>query len=241
MDRRAYSLLSFFPQRPHASWHGGVLVPGAALLSLSLAACSAAEPENPEAQENTPGAITIAAASDSTEQQALAHLYRLAMAEENVAATVDTHDLPGADRLEWLRDPGVDMVVGCTGELLAQASPRQATELAEKLAGAEANPNSQEGLQLTYEAVMGTLGYEYGVPDPSPAQGCAQETVEGALPQNILPVFRKLSVGREGLKEMNRLTRLITTHDVETLVEEAEESGDVAATAEEWYRNNATI
>lgn len=216
------------------------------MTAVACAACSAAEPESPEAQQQTPGAIHIVAASDSIEQQALAHLYRMAMAEENVAATVETQERSDEDRLEWLRDPGVDMVVGCTGELLTHASPSQAAELSEQLEGGEANPNSQEGMQRTYEAVMGTLDYEYGVPDPSPAQGCAEseaseEAGTSVLPQNILPVFRKLSVGREGLKEMNRLTRLITTHDVETLVEEAMESGDVAATAEEWYRNNATI
>ncbi|KQB83749.1 hypothetical protein [Corynebacterium oculi] len=241
MTRRAASSPRFSGSRALA--RRGVVVPLIApVVALACVACSAAEPENPEAQQETPGVVHIAAASDSVEQQALAHLYRLAMAEENVAATVDTQERRGEDRLEWLRDPAVDMVVGCTGELLTHSSPRQAAELAEQLEGGESNPNSQEGLQLTYETVMGTLGYEYGVPDPSPAQGCARDVAEGeVLPQNILPVFCKLSVGREGLKEMNRLTRLITTHDVETLVEEAEESGDVAATAEQWYRDNATI
>ncbi|KQB86318.1 hypothetical protein [Corynebacterium lowii] len=216
----------------------------AALMSAALAlnACSSAEPENPDAQEQQPVGMRIVAASNSTEQQVLANLYRLAMAEENVASTVVVKDLPGDNRLEWLMDPETDMIVGCTGELLSHSSPRQAAELSEELSGDDSNPNSQEGFQRTYETLMGTLSYEYGVPDPSPAQGCAAEVSEGdVLPQNILPIFRKLSVNREALKEMNRLTRLITTHDVETLIEEAESSGDIQETAQEWYRDNASI
>ncbi|MGV0341143.1 hypothetical protein [Corynebacterium mastitidis] len=212
-----------------------------AVLAVALTSCSSAEPESPDVTD-VPAGIRIAAAADSPEQQALAHLYRMAMAEENVAATVEVGDYPGKDRLQWLLDPEVDMVVGCTGELLSHSSPHQAEELRDEMGGDDSNPNSQEGLERTYETLMGTLGYEYGVPDPSPAQGCADEVPEDdVLPQSILPVFRKLSVGREGLKEMNRLTRLITTHDVETLVEEVRESRDARATAEQWYRDNASV
>ncbi|MBC3186162.1 hypothetical protein H7347_06180 [Corynebacterium sp. zg-331] len=239
MDRR----VTRAPRRPRSHRRLRAQLRQTAWISataLLCASCSAAEPENPDAQEETPRVVHIVAASDSIEQQALAHLYRLAMAEENVVSTVETRPGRGEEMLEWLRDPGVDMVVGCTGVLLGESSPHQAEELNRELA--DTDLDSQEAMELTYETVMGTLGYEYGVPDPSPAQGCAVSTGRrDALPRNILPVFRKLSVGREGFKEMNRLTRLITTHDVETLVEDAVESGDVAATAERWYRENATI
>ena len=199
--------------------------------------------DGPQARD---GRVDIVVAAGDVEKRALAHIYRMALLDEGIPAVVEARETTQDERMEWLTDPGVDMVIGCTGELLTQRSPHEAEQLRDQLtAGAIADP-----VQATYEALAATLSYQFDVPDPSPASGCRSHspaaagshasTSRDALPESFIPIFRKTAVARERLKGINRITRLVPTADIEKIVAEAgTDPSRVDELGEQWFRDNA--
>lgn len=205
------------------------------------------------------GEVVIQVSAADPENRVLAEIYRRALASGDVHGVVETVD-PDSERgkagqLEWLADGGADLVIGCTGQLLADAQPEAAETLDEEFNAEEDsdNPTAGDAGQRTYDALLGALPGDYDVPDPSPAEGCSQgavpdakvdkdasgkgatsESAGEALPQNIVPVYRKTSVNRWGKKGLNDLTRLLTTHDLQEMTEQVEDGGDPDHVVGEW-------
>lgn len=205
------------------------------------------------------GEVVIQVSAGDPENRLLAEIYRWALAKGDVHGVVETvapdSERGQAGQLEWLADGGADLVIGCTGQLLADVRPEAAETLDEEFTAAEAsdNPTAGDAGQRTYDALLGALPGDYDVPDPSPAEGCSQgavpdakvdkdasgrgatsESAGEALPQNIVPVYRKTAVNRWGKKGLNDLTRLLTTHDLQEMAERVEDGEEPDQIIYEW-------
>lgn len=186
----------------------------------------------------------------------MATLYKLKIeAQVGTFTYVEFGDSARGHRLDWLTDGDTDVVVGCTGELLAYLNPDSARGFVEEAdtgadeaaagpLGQGSGKDAEERSYRVYEELMGSLSFGQSLPDPSPAQGCiGSPDYSDALPQNVVPVFSSGAIDRYALKALNGMTRLVTTQDLEEIVEEAEERGggaDAATdAATEWYGINA--
>lgn len=225
---------------------------GALFGSATLAGCSA---------ENTPAhrmhssgaAATIQVPAGDPETRAVGEAYRFGLARAEIDSRVEEVTDPqrrARGPLEWLADGGADLVVGCTGEILAQEDPATAQRLRDEFAGdaddEEAAGAAGDAAQRTYDAVMGVLRGDYDLPDPSPAQWCPRQDEEDApgrqaateaadeLPANVVAVYRKNTVSRWGKRDLNAVTRLLSPHDIEEMGEKIAAGGDPEQIVRDW-------
>ncbi|MGD7002466.1 hypothetical protein [Corynebacterium halotolerans] len=216
--------------RPAAVLAGG--------LALTLSACSDAEPmSNQDSGTNRPLVIiAVPDPEDSTEQLVLGELYEHTMLANDREAVTDivpstTTDEHGVSLLSSSR---ADMMIGCTGDLLGAFDPVRAEELKAEIAAAEDPAAARKDVrQQVYDELVSVLPSQYDAPDPSPAEACGGEAT--GLPQNIVPVFLKTSVGRTELQAMNKLGRALTTEDIEDVVADARETGSVQEAAGNYF------
>ncbi|AIG64341.1 hypothetical protein CATYP_06735 [Corynebacterium atypicum] len=195
------------------------------------------------------GTAKIQIAEGDTQAAVLAEAYRFALERGGIGATVEVvgKDDPrsSAGELSWLADGGAGVIVGCTGQLMAQADADGAARLqaalkAEEAAGSSGGAaGSGDAPQQTYDALMGVLPGDFDLPDPSPAEGCSTisqpgEADDERLPQNVVPVYRKINVSRWGKKSLNDVTRLLTTHELAEMIERVEAGDAPQDVVTEW-------
>ncbi len=207
----------------------------ATLLAVSsLTACS----QNELARDESPLSaqpVTISVNSTSMGQMVLGEMYQQVLTLQGRQTSLSLEsEVDALDRLSRLNEHEADLIVGCTGHLLAQLHPAKAEELSEEFRAAGGDPNSAELSQETYDEFVGSLPGDLAVTDPSSAQGCSGAPDTPELPQNIVPIFHKELFDREELKAITDAGRLLTTMDLHEMAEEAEHRGSVADVVSEW-------
>ena len=181
--------------------------------------------------------VRIAADPSDPEQMVLAEIYRqvaeLAGRDVGIVGKQFAHD---ADKLALLQTRDANLAVMCVGSLVMTANPGEAETLEAKSQEANADDSNDVDLALaTYDAAVGTLPGAFKTVDPSPAEGCADDD-HGDLPQNIIPVYEAGLFDRGVRNAMNKVTRALSTADLEKLVEKTEEDGDPGAAVNAWMQ-----
>lgn len=215
----------------------GISVVAVGCFGLVLSSCTAAEPKA-NTFHNAERPLVIAVATDrqdSTEQVVFGDLYEQAFWADGRSAVRDVlpHDSQ-EHAIARLGDTRAEMMIGCTGDLLAAFSPDMAEEIHAEIAAAD-DPEAarNDNRQRTYDALKSVLPSHLDAPDPSPAEGC--EGPDTGLPQNIVPVFQKTALSRADRQTLNELGRSLTTEDIQEIVEAARDSGSVSAAVEDYY------
>lgn len=201
---------------------------------LTMTACSAAEPGR-EANGDHTRTVRITVGADSEEQLVLGEVYSQVLQETGRSTSLIVEDALGeGNRLELLHAGETDLIIGCTGLMLSQLDPSRAGEVSQAIEADEVEDPSDE----TYREFLGALPAQLTAPDPSPAQGCATEVREQQqapeLPQSVIPVYRRDLFDRTELEEITSVTRFITTDEIETLIEAADEEASVSTAVAEW-------
>lgn len=181
--------------------------------------------------------VHIAADPSDTEQMVLAEIYRqvaeLAGKEVGIVGKQFADD---GDKLDLLQTRDANLAVMCVGSLVVAANPGETEVLEEKRDAADADDSNDVDLALaTYDAAVATLPGAFKTVDPSPAEGCAYSE-HADLPQNIIPVYEAGLFDRGVRNAMNKVTRALSTTDLEKLVEQAEEDGDPGAAVNAWMQ-----
>lgn len=198
---------------------------------LVLSGCAAAEPgPGPELAHDAPVSISVDA--DSVGQLLLGEIYQRTLSgpERDVALNAETspEDNPKVHRLE---SGQANFIVGCTGELLSEMNPAAAREIA------EGTDDEAENVDLVYDQFVGSLSGDLATTDPSSAQGCAD--AEGPeMTQNIVPVFEADLFGRAELGQLSSITKLLTTADLENMIDAVDETGSVPDAVDSWMNSN---
>lgn len=200
---------------------------------LSLGACSNAEPER-DPNPNHTKAVEISVAANSPEQLILGEVYAQTLEELGRPTNLSIVDSPHTTgRLDRLQSGQTDMVIGCTGVFLHALDPVRAGELAGEIAADEIEDPFDE----TYREFIGALPGTITSPDPSSAQGCADEALEKGvpdLPQSVVPVYKRDLFDRTEIVELTAVTRLLTTEDLATLIESAAEESSASQAVTAW-------
>lgn len=210
-----------------------VLAVMAVALSAALTvSCSPAEPHrdiNPDRVKP----VNIGVSQDSLEQKVLAEIYAQALIDNgrSVAITVFTNS-GKTGQVDELVEGDSDLVIGCTGDLLAETDPVTAQEIAEGVSDS-VNPNDVQLNTDVYDSLMASLPGSVTATDQSGAQGCSDSATE-KLPQNIVPVFTKTVFDDAERGMLAGYTKFITTEQLTELVENAEDSGSVTEAVSEW-------
>lgn len=209
----------------------------------------------------SPTPVAIAVDADSAEQVVLGEIYKQIFESMGYAAAVTA--LPsdaspgGTDAVEAVRSGEVDLVVACTGTLLAERDPQAATTLTSAARGdSDGSPGGGSGKgstsassEDTYDASVATLPGELRTVDPSPAQGCGDDgamDVAGALtaaslPHNIIPVFRAATFDRRTVQRVNFITRVMATEDIDEMAEDIRDGDSVHNAVADWLAEYAGI
>lgn len=207
-------------------------VAAVALASVAVASCSSAEPHrdiNPDRVKP----VNIGVSQNSLEQKVLAEIYAQALINRGRSASITVFSAAGpTGQVDELVEEDSDLIIGCTGDLLAQTAPVTADEIAEK-ASDSANPNDVSINTEVYDALMASLPAQVTATDPSGAQGCA-DSEASELPQNIVPVFTKTVFDGAERKIFDSYTKFITTELLTELVDNARESGSVSEAVAQW-------
>ena len=207
-------------------------VAAVALASVAVASCSSAEPHrdiNPDRVKP----VNIGVSQNSVEQKVLAEIYAQALVNRGRSASITVFSAAGpTGQVDELVEEDSDLIIGCTGDLLAQTDPVTADEIAEK-ASDSANPNDVSINTEVDDALMASLPAPVTATDPSGAQGCADSEAP-ELPQNIVPVFTKTVFDGAERKIFDSYTKFITTELLTELVDNARESGSVSEAVAQW-------
>lgn len=206
-----------------------------AAATLFTASCTTAESSRKQVAERV-RPISIAVEQDSLGQQVMGEIYAQALSSSERGASVDViADAAEFDQIGALEANYADMIIGCTGDLLAQANPAEAEAILEEAnsSGDEANPNDASLDVAVFEALMLSLPSDLNATDQSGAQGC-WETPVPDLPQNIIPVFGAATFDRDELGLLDIYTKRITTQELEELIAEAERTGSAESVVAEW-------
>ncbi|MDO4910501.1 MAG: hypothetical protein Q3972_02005 [Corynebacterium sp.] len=130
-----------------------------------------------------------------------------------------------------------DLYIACTGELLYELNPTMAEELEAEYASATTEEiNSGEWREAVYQAMMASLPEDLSASDPSNAIGCQDSDVK--LPQNIVPIYRRLNFDRPARLVLNSVSGTISTDDISELVDEAKSGASVSSVVTEYLANN---
>jgi hypothetical protein len=200
---------------------------------LSLTACSTAEPER-DPNPNHTKAVEISVPANSPEQLILGEVYAQTLQELGRSTSLSIVDsIRSTNRLDRLHSGETDMIIGCTGVFLHVLDPTRAEELSAEIAADEIEDPFDE----TYREFIGALPGTITSPDPSSAQGCAEEAREKQvpdLPQSVVPVYKRDLFSRTEIVELTAVTRLLTTEDLATLLETASEESSASQAVADW-------
>lgn len=217
-----------------------ILTAAVVFSASALAACSANEPHrNP--QPDRERAVAISVNSSSTEQLVLGQVYDRILKHEGRETVLSLEEnFYEKTRLERFMEGEADFIVGCTGELLAILNPNTAEQLADDLVTAETPAGEAEASNEVYAAFVGSLPVFAKTTDPSPAQGCPN-TPDSELPKNVVPVFRAAMLDGSERAAVQGVTKLMTTQDIQDMVEYAEKTKDVAEAVDWWITANNVL
>lgn len=211
-----------------------VLASGVVLTAVSLTACAQNEPvRDVSPLQGKP--VTISVNSSSVGQMVLGEMYQQVLMDKGRQTSLSLENEADAlDRMGRLTENSADLIIGCTGHMLYQLHPGRAEELSEEFEAGPADPNAGDLAQLTYDELVGSLPGDVTVTDPSSAQGCSGAPDTPDLPQNIVPIFHKELFNRVETKAITEAGRLLTTADLDEMVEEAERRGSIPEVVREW-------
>lgn len=203
-----------------------------ALSSVALVSCSSAEPHR-DINSDRIKPVNIGVSQNSLEQKVLAEIYAQALINNGRSASITVFSSTGpTGQVDELVEQDSDLVIGCTGDLLAQTDPVTAAELVEQ-AEDPANPNDVTINTEVYDALMASLPAQVTATDQSGAQGCA-DSAASQLPQNIVPVFTKTVFDGAERGIIGGYTKFITTEILDELVDNAKQSGSVSEAVAQW-------
>ncbi|MCT1425911.1 hypothetical protein M3G07_06180 [Corynebacterium sanguinis] len=209
--------------------------------AFAMAACS------PSAGGQRSNDFVIAVAPDSVEQAILGEIYRVLLESVGHPAAVEVIDEAATDpAIDLVRSGQVDMAIACTGTLLSQINPQLAEEAAADIAHDDAagDFNGDTISETIYEYAVGSFPGDVRTVDPSPAQACApegEEPGEGPLPTNVIPVFNKSELNRGQLNRLNFVNRVLSTEDLNAMIEEVERGETVRNVVAEWMLQRTKI
>lgn len=198
---------------------------------VAVTGCSVAEPGRTE-NVNHDRPVRILVSAHSEERILLGEVYLQVLQEAERPANLIIEPNPH-DRLDRVWEQTADLVIGCTGVFLNRLDPVRA----EELAGEIADDEFEDPAHQTYREFMGALPGTLTAPDPSSAQGCADEARSNDtpdLPQSIVPVYQRDLFDREEAAAVAGVTRVLTTDEIATLVEDARTEGSVSSVVSEW-------
>ena len=126
---------------------------------------------------------------------------------------VQVAEVKVADRLDELRSGSVTMTYGCVGELLDHVSPREGEKLRHDYAAdfAAGEVDELAWRERAHASLVAALPAELTASDPSPAQGCGDDS----LPQNVVSVWSKADLDRDDRRALNNISGRLTTSDLE--------------------------
>lgn len=203
------------------------------MVGLSLVGCTTAEPGRDLNPVHT-RTVEISVAGNHREQLILGEVYSQVLQEMGRSTNMTSRDFPGGlTRMEELRVGETDLVIGCTGMFLHALDPLRAAELSAEIEAGEI----EDPLDQTYQEYLGALPGSATSPDPSSAQGCAEEArmkQVPELPQSIIPAYDRELLNRSEVEEINNVTRLLTTADLENLIAAAEEESSTSKAVADW-------
>ncbi len=196
-------------------------------IALAVSGCSAQfEPESVAPAESVEN-IYVSVPRGSTENLVLGKLYQLALRSSGRTTIVQLVDEDPESRFRALDEGQADLTIGCAGELLEHFNPSRAAELErEYLAEGTIDPNSGEWREEVYDALVASLPGHLAATDPSNAVACEGSN---ALPQNIVPIYRKPALNREERSILNVVGGTINTADLQMLMGEYREGAGVVA------------
>lgn len=201
--------------------------------TTALVACTTAEPAAPPNPVRT-RPVDIFVNAHSQEQIVLGEVYHQTFQKLGRASTLNiVTESEGGTGLAELRGGPANFIIGCTGLFLHTIDPARARTLSEEIAAGEVADPAEE----TWNEFVGSLHSTLTAPDPSPAQGCAEEVFAVAmpdLPQSIVPVYSRSLFNRAELKEITTVTRYLTTGELQELIEETRQESSVSRVVSEW-------
>ncbi|APT84498.1 hypothetical protein CAQU_04840 [Corynebacterium aquilae DSM 44791] len=207
-----------------------------------LVAGCAPEPQR-EVNPAQANAVRVVIDDASPKQWIVGELYMRALNNygRDAVPYLPSEDAPSTARLEALVSGKADVVVGCTGQLLEELNPVEASRLSEEysqaIAEGKIDPNDGTWRDKTYEALVNSLPGSLAATDPSNAVACDPES-SPKLPQNVVPIYRKPVLNRKGRLIMNRVTGTISTKDVDQLAQEVERTSSVSETLGPYLRSH---
>ncbi|MDY6049562.1 MAG: hypothetical protein SPI77_03210 [Corynebacterium sp.] len=206
----------------------------ATVITCSLLAGCTEEPVghiNPD--EGKP--IIVMVDRDQTSQVALGNLYSQALSRKGYSSALRTKVPPTFDtRIAWITTGEADVIIGCTGELLAQLNPVTARELsaayvADRDAG-RIEKNSWDWQERVFAEMAKALPDLVTATEPSNAQACEQSG-QLPLPQNVVPIVRKTRADKAVRTTLNNVTGTIITTDVKNLTSVLVRTGVITGAA----------
>lgn len=218
---------------------GAGILAGLVSASLLLSACGSLPQPVPPARLDV---LTFAIDSSSQEQWVLGELYMRAVGRSVMPTRPTIRPLdPDDDPLEQVREGSAQLTVSCTGELLYSLNPTLAQELAaeysKELAAGEIEADDATWREKVYEAMMANLPDSLNAGDPSLVTACADYRGP-ELPQNVVPVYLKPMLDREGRRTLNAVSGTLRTKDLRELVLEANQQGSVNGVVEQYLSDH---
>lgn len=221
--------------------------------ALSLASCTPFERPEIATVLNVGAEGTLAIAVDpaSPEQLVIGEIYNQVLAAYGRPVGLAANSsFASRSPLDILKEDNVDIVVGCTGQVLTQLDPQTAASFAqpsdEAAGAADENTTSSaseaERQDEVYAAMVATFPANVRSVDPSPAQACQDsEAAKQGLPENIVPIIKDGELTRTESTRLNFITRVMSTKDIEEMTERVEAGETVRSAVAEWLMEYASI
>ncbi|WIM68579.1 hypothetical protein QP027_04080 [Corynebacterium breve] len=210
--------------------------------SVVLVGCSVEPLESPSTDhrrlQDEP--ISISINSGSMEQMVLGEIYHQVLRAHGRSSSLAVATKPDEqNQINRLRELDANFVIGCTGNLLGNLNPTTAKEMRDEVG--IVNMNTYEQIELSHEVYtefVGSLPGDFMTIDPSPAVGC-QGAPSDILSQNIVPVFYKGLFDRGEINALNTITRILTTDELQRLVDRARRVGSASDVVAAWLGSKA--
>lgn len=203
-----------------------------AAISAFCISCTSTPAQLPAAGAD---AVAVAVNQSSAEQVVLGQIYTAIFESMGYAVSqVEVNEADASNAVELLQREPIDLAVACTGVLLEEQ---------DRAAAAALTTSGEQGEELsvaTYDALLGTFPAAIRTVDPSPAQGCKDQSTSAqhgdaeALPQNLIPIFVDGKFDRSTVTRLNFITRVMATDDIAEAAERVEQGEAVEVAVAEW-------
>ncbi|WP_342319517.1 hypothetical protein [Corynebacterium mayonis] len=209
---------------------------------LILAGCTSDRPGLPD-RPGEKDTVTIAVNPYEPEQVVLAEIFHQVLTALGRNSSVTEAELDSrTSAVDIITTQNANFTFACTGVLLHKLNPGAAVRLAEEHTGQAFASGSDEASVATYDAVVGAFPGTVMTVDPSPAQGCDENTGGVPhLPHNIIPVFSKNMFTRAQVQRINFITRVLNTKDLMEMSEHVRAGDPVNEVVADWLLEYASI